>query len=291
MPQMEKSGNRRTRKNPNLPSQSMALSGSRRAELKAYLRQHLADGQPRGAKHVRLQSAILDAIAKGVLGAGDQLPPEPELADGVNLSLGTIRRSLTHLANEGVVSREHGRGTFISGLTLTENEVWHMRFLEDDLKTVKPVYQRILNREVVRGPGEWQDFLGANPDGYVRVCRAVNVDSLFVCHSDFYLPGDTFLGIMDMDPHEIESIGLKHVVRLSFNRPITRVQKCSQYLPTPEPISGVIGVDSGDRAQRLDIRSYSHGNTPISYQVIWIPPTSVPLDLSGPGSMVTNQNG
>ena len=46
-----------------------------------------------------------------------------------------------------------------------------------------------------------------------------------------------------------------------------------------------------DRAQRLDVRSFSHGNTPISYQVIWIPPTPVPLDLSGPGSMVTNQNG
>jgi len=291
MPQLEKTRTKNVRKKTDLLSRSTALSRSRRAELNAYLRQHLADGQTPGAKHVRLQSAILDAIAKGVLGAGDQLPPEPELADGVKLSLGTIRRSLMHLANDGVVSREHGRGTFISGLTLTENEVWHMRFLEDDLKTVRPVYQRILSREVVDGPGEWQDFLGPNLNGYVRVCRAVNVDSLLVCHSDFYLPGDTFLGIMDMDPHEIESIGLKHVVRLSFNAPITRVQKFSQFLPTPENITAVIGVEPGHPAQRLDIRSYSYGNTPISYQVIWIPPTTVPLDLSGPGSMVANQKG
>jgi DNA-binding GntR family transcriptional regulator len=272
-------------------AEAAGLSKSRRAELNAYLRRHIGEKQVRGAKHVRLQAAILAAIAEGVLGAGDQLPPEPVLADGVGLSLGTIRRCLTHLANEGVVSREHGRGTFIAGLTLTENEVWHMRFLEDDLATVRPIYQRVLGREIVAGPGAWEDFLGASADGFVRIRRAVNVDSMFVCHSDFYLPGDRFLGIMEMDPHEIESVGMKHVLRLTFDVPIARVQKVSQTLPTPVEISAVIGVAPGHPAQRLEVRSYSYENTPTSYQAIWIPPTAVPLDLSGPGSMAASQKG
>jgi DNA-binding GntR family transcriptional regulator len=291
MSQTEKTQSGNLRKKPGPASRTAGLSKDRRDALNAYLRRHLAEGETRGAKHVRLQAAILAAIAEGVLGAGDQLPPEPELADGVGLSLGTIRRGLTHLANDGVVSREHGRGTFISGLTLTENEVWHMRFLEDDLATVRPIYQRMVSREIVGGPGAWEDFLGPNRHGFVRVRRAVNVDSLFVCHSDFYLPGDRFRGIMDMDPHEIESVGLKHVLRLTFDVPIGRVRKVSQILPTPEDVSAVIGVAPGHPAQCLDVRSYSYENVPTSYQAIWIPPTGVPLDLSGPDSMAAGQKG
>lgn len=272
-------------------SETAGLSKSRRAKLNNYLRRHLGEKQVHGAKHARLQAAILAAIAEGVLGAGDQLPPEPILADGVGLSLGTIRRCLTHLANDGVVSREHGRGTFITGLTLTENEVWHMRFLENDLTTVRPIYQRVLGREIVGGPGAWEDFLGPNRRGFIRIRRAVNVDSMFICHSDFYLPGDHFLGIIEMDPHEIESVGMKHVLRLTFNLPIARVQKVSQMLPTPEDMAAVIGVEPGHPSQRLEVRSYSYENTPTSYQAIWIPPTAVPLDLSGPGSMAANQKG
>lgn len=262
-----------------------ALSEERRDQLNRYLHRQLARDSKSGPKHQRLQTAVVAAISEGVLTAGDQLPSEPEIATGVGLSLGTVRRCLTQLANDGVVSREHGRGTFISGVTLTENEVWHMRFLEDDLVTVRPIYQRILGREILRETGSWSEHLGQSEEGYVRVRRAVNVDSLFVCHSDFYLRGDHYSRVLDLDPHEIESVGLKHVLRLYFNVSITRVQKISQILPTPDDVTSVIGVQPGHPAQRVEIRGFAHDNQPVSYQVIWIPPTAVPLDLSGPVSM------
>ena len=207
-----------------------ALSEERRDQLNRYLHRQLARDSKGGPKHQRLQTAVVAAISEGVLTAGDQLPSEPEIATGVGLSLGTVRRCLTQLANDGVVSREHGRGTFISGVTLTENEVWHMRFLEDDLVTVRPIYQRILGREILRETGSWSEHLGQSEEGYVRVRRAVNV-------------------------------------------------------PTPDDVTPVIGVQPGHPAQRVEIRGFAHDNQPVSYQVIWIPPTAVPLDLSGPVSM------
>jgi DNA-binding GntR family transcriptional regulator len=258
------------------------LSPERRQDLIASIRRYLSEAPASGAKHTRLQNAILSAISDGVLNAGDQLPPEPEIAEGSGLSLGTVRRCLTHLATDGVVSRQHGRGTFVSGVTLTENEVWHMRFLEDDLKTVRPIYQRILSRDLVRVQGDWSTHLGPSDSGYIRVQRAVNVDSLLICHSDFYLSGDVFMGVMDMDPHEIESVGLKHVLKLRFGIPLVRVLKTSQLLPTPKAIGTVIRVEPGQVAQRIEVRGFSHENRPVSYQVVWIPPTDIPMDISGP---------
>lgn len=259
-----------------------SLTQARRQELIEYIRANLADAPAARAKHSRLQAALLSAISDGVLNAGDQLLPEPDLAEASGLSLGTVRRCLTHLANDGVVSRQHGRGTFVSGVTLTENEVWHMRFLEDDLKTVRPIYQRILSRDLIQTEGTWSAHFGVSDSGYIRVRRAVNVDSLLICHSDFYLSADVFMDVMDMDPHEIESVGLKHVLTLRFGIPIVRVLKTSQLLPTPKAVSNVIRVEQGHIAQRIEVRGFSHDNRPVSYQVIWIPPTDVPMDISGP---------
>ena len=55
-------------------------------------------------------------IKKGVLVAGHKLPPEPELAELYGVSRVTIRKTLTQLANEGLVERRKGKGTFVKDL-------------------------------------------------------------------------------------------------------------------------------------------------------------------------------
>ena len=70
--------------------------------------------EPGVPKHVRLRNAVLAAIRKGYLKPGDQLPPEQEVSRAVGLSLGTVQRALSNLANERALVREQGRGTFIA---------------------------------------------------------------------------------------------------------------------------------------------------------------------------------
>ena len=57
---------------------------------------------------------IKSDMEKGVLTPGLQLPPEPELAELYGVSRITIRKVLTQLSNEGLVSRRKGKGTFVS---------------------------------------------------------------------------------------------------------------------------------------------------------------------------------
>lgn len=256
------------------------LSVERRTDLAKFLNDALENITGPGAKHARLRNAIGQAMLAGVLRPGDQLPPEQEIADGVGLSLGTVRRCLSNMAQEGVVSREHGRGTFVAGLTLTENEVWHLRYLEDDLKTVRPIYQRVISRQVITGDGSWSKALGDNADGFIRIERAINVDSLFVCYSDFYLRADQFQEVMDMTTHEIERIGVKHIMAMRFHVPIVRVQKILQTLTAPLNVASVIQVNVGSPAHRLSVIGYDIHDHPVSYQVIWMPDSDIPLDIS-----------
>lgn len=57
---------------------------------------------------------IRSMIQGGDLPAGSQLPSEPELARGLNVSRNTLRAALSYLENEGSIVRRRGIGTFVA---------------------------------------------------------------------------------------------------------------------------------------------------------------------------------
>ncbi len=56
------------------------------------------------------------AIANGRLVSGQRLPAEPQLAEQLGVSRATLRQALSLLTQEGLLVRQHGRGTFVSSL-------------------------------------------------------------------------------------------------------------------------------------------------------------------------------
>ncbi len=65
------------------------------------------------AKYRLISQKLEDNISKGEYPIGYKLPPERELAKLFNVSLLTIRQSLDCLEQDGLISRERGRGTFV----------------------------------------------------------------------------------------------------------------------------------------------------------------------------------
>src|SRR5262245_52624559 len=61
-------------------------------------------------------SALRDAIVRGRLGPGHRLPGEPGLAAQLGVSRATLRHALSILEREGLLVRQHGLGTFVSGV-------------------------------------------------------------------------------------------------------------------------------------------------------------------------------
>ena len=71
----------------------------------------------------RLCESITRRIETGALREGDRLPSEDQLAAQHRVSVGTVQKALSRLANSGLVTREHGRGTFVTGSRVRTTDV------------------------------------------------------------------------------------------------------------------------------------------------------------------------
>ena len=63
--------------------------------------------------YLQVKRLLLDDISAGRIRAREAIPNERELADDLGLSRMTVRRAILELAEEGIVERIRGRGTFV----------------------------------------------------------------------------------------------------------------------------------------------------------------------------------
>ena len=74
------------------------------------LAKDLANGK---TKYEQLCARLVGDVANGRLKPGDVLPPEPVMADQMNLARSTVRQALAQMERNGLVRRVRGKGTYI----------------------------------------------------------------------------------------------------------------------------------------------------------------------------------
>ncbi len=66
-----------------------------------------------GPRARRVYAALRDRVARGVWPPGTKIPPHLELAAEFGVAPMTVRQVLARLEDEGILSRQVGRGTFV----------------------------------------------------------------------------------------------------------------------------------------------------------------------------------
>jgi GntR family transcriptional regulator len=120
----------------------------------------------RGSR-ISLQDQILLAIVKdidaGALSPGDRLPPERQLAEEIGASLAPVRAALKQLERAGYLSREQGRGTFVSERPV-QYELRLMSSSTDSLRRAGVEFTvEVVDQSIEVPPAEVARNLGLDP--------------------------------------------------------------------------------------------------------------------------------
>ena len=110
--------------------------------------------------YIQIIDQIKNLIAIGQLQPGEQLPTVRQLATDLRVNFNTVARVYRLLDEEGVISTQHGRGTYIlepESVDMTENlrketlDALTRRYFEDvdrlgvDVEDVESVFEQYLN--------------------------------------------------------------------------------------------------------------------------------------------------
>lgn len=108
-----------------------------------------AFGQPLAARPLYQQARdlLVRRIIEGVWGPGGYLPSEQQLSKELGVSIGTLRKATEDLVSQGLLERQHGRGTRVVPHSSARSRFRFLRFVHPDGRSFDPV-ARILKRAV-----------------------------------------------------------------------------------------------------------------------------------------------
>ncbi|WP_042884931.1 GntR family transcriptional regulator [Cupriavidus necator] len=215
-----------------------------------------------------VSDAIIRSIESGALREGDRLPSEGELASFHGVSVGTVQKALARLTHSGLITREQGRGTFVSGTRVAPADVRYLRF-RDEQGNELPSYVHARSVKRIKRKGPWSEFLAG--DGYVRIERVISVGGHFDLYSEFWLREEDFAQLGGLDRDALEK-NLRELIGQRLSLPTLRVDQWIRFGQAPAVAAQELGLDPETPAFIMELRGYTLRDQPLYYQSVYAAP-------------------
>ena len=137
-------------------------------------------------KYMQLREVLLREISAGRLRVGDRLPPERKLAQDLGVAVGTLRKTLAQLQQDGVIARLQGSGNYIKNSG--KNTGIYAFFRLERLDGGGLPRARVLSVDRRDKPADLPDF-GSSAQAH-RIRRLRLLDNVVVAVEEIWLDGD-----------------------------------------------------------------------------------------------------
>lgn len=146
----------------------------------------LVEPEPGQSRYAALAAALRQRIMDGEWPPSTALPAETSLASEHGVALGTLRRALELMAEQGLIERRHGKGTFVRGGLTGAPMLRFFRFGAGDGEVPQ---SRILSRQSVVASAETARRLGiARGDPVLRLQRLRSLGGVPRLFEEIWLP-------------------------------------------------------------------------------------------------------
>ena len=199
-------------------------------------------GSPTPLYH-QLKELLAERIARGEWQPGDMLPTEEQLQEQYEISRTTVRQALKELEVEGRISRQRGRGTFVSRPKLSHSAEPHFS-LSDTLRQqgVEPGW-KVLAAEWLPASPEIADRLELQPGTPVfelRRLRLANEEAIGY-HVAYASPAVA----TSIDRGRLESGGSLEYLRGKDGLEGSYADRILEAIPATEQVAAWLDVEAG----------------------------------------------
>ena len=143
----------------------------------------------------QIKALLTRSLQGGEWRPGEAIPSEVELAVRFKVSQGTVRKAIDALADENLLVRRQGKGTFVATHSEEQVQFRFLRLMPDDGE-VGGMARRFIDCRRLRAPAEVARALALKAgDAAVQVRRVLSFRGKPVVLDDIWLPGQAFKGL------------------------------------------------------------------------------------------------
>ncbi len=217
--------------------------------------------------HQQLYEILRRKILQDEWVVGEMIPPEPELMEQYKLSRITVRRGLNRLANEGLIYRQQGRGSFVAEQTLEQGLSRIISFTEDMKQRGMIPRTEVLFSDLVPAPEDVAEQLGLQPGvemARIERLRIANneplsIEESFLVHS--YCPGILAEDYADSP--------LREALENKYGIQIVRAKQVIRAVRASTRQAQLLTVTARSPLLFLERVSYSQNNIPVEFLRIY----------------------
>ena len=228
-------------------------------------------------KYVQLKDAILAAIEDGFWKPGEKLPSEVEIARITPFSLGTVQKALRILADQRIVERRQGHGTFIIEKMVVP---WHCRFIADSEENFLPTFPKVLTRKIIKSSAPWANLIAPKGEEIIQIDRLINLGHKFDVYNKFYINRKRFGVFWEKTVEEIDVANLKRILNHEYNLPVSHTSSYLKMVYFSSKVCRALKLKSGYCGMLLEIMASSGPRNPVYFYEIYIPQNDYRLYIS-----------
>ena len=214
--------------------------------------------------YYQLMDILMGKIEQGELKEHDRLPSERELCEQYNVSRTTVRQTMQELEKEGLINKEHGKGTFVSPKVINQSLVQFYSFTEEMKKIGKKPSSIVLDFQTVSCESKVAKNMDLSVGELVfRITRLRLADGVPMMYETSFLPVKRF---PDLTKEDLEQAPMYNLFRDKYQAIITRANERFKAVTTTEDEAKRLKM-STDEPSLLIERVTFEGTNVIEYTV------------------------
>lgn len=214
--------------------------------------------------YIQLMDILREKVQQAEWLHGDQIPGEQDLCERYQVSRTVVRQALRELEYEGVITRQKGKGTFITLPKISEGLVQKLTGFYQDMveRGLKPGSQ-VLHQEVTPSSEKVARFLNIEPGEKVidiQRLRFINDEPIQLVTT--YIPYNICPSLATAD---LSNQSLYAFLEKECGINITKGHRYIEAVLANEYEAAQLGIERGAPLLMLDSVSYSESGQPFEY--------------------------
>ena len=220
--------------------------------------------------YYQLKEVLKHQIRAGHLAPHTAIPSEPELVSNYHVSRATVRQALSELVHEGLLYRQHGKGTFVCEPRIQKTLSELTSFTEEIQRRGHRPGGLLLVSELIRGSEAVRNQLGLlDTEQLLRLERVRTADDTPIAYEVDYLPYPRATGIYKR-VKEVASGSLYSLMNAEGLSPYIAEQHFTADNATLHEAE-LLQIAPGEAGLRLTCTTFDLTGAPLAYTEAYYP--------------------